>query len=260
MGRIVLAVVLAVGITTALDASGYSAFSALPLIPLFVGFALLDRIPREELGLTLGGTDHYSLALAHPLLVMAALAALAQAFGALDLHGFDLGPTARDVAIVAGATFVMAIVTEEGFFRGWLWAAIARRGAAPVVTLAVTSLAFLAWHLSFALISADFHFVPAQVPVFLLNVMLLGVIWGLLRLGSGSIVVSSAGHGLWNGLAYVLFGVGDRVGELGIKDIGIFGPEVGVLGACLNAGFAVLLCWLYRDKLWAQPAPVPAAA
>lgn len=260
MGRIVLAVVLAVGITTALDATGYSAFSALPLIPLFVAFALFDRIPREELGLTLGGADDYSVALAHPLLVMAALAALAQAFGALDLHGFDVGSSVKDVAIVAGATFVIAIVTEEGFFRGWLWAAVARQGATPVITLSVTSLAFLAWHISFALLSSDFHFVPAQAPVFLLNAMLLGAIWGLLRLGSGSIVVSSAGHGLWNGLAYVLFGVGDRAGELGIKDIGTFGPEVGVLGACLNAGFAGLLCWLYRDKLWAEPASVRAAA
>jgi len=260
MGKILLGVALAVGITAGLDASGYTIFSALPLVALFGIFAWLDRIPPRELGLTFSRVDHYSIALAHPLLIMATLAVLAQQSGALDLTGFDAGKALKNVAILAGATFIMAIITEEGFFRGWLWASISRRGASPLLVVFLTSLAFLAWHLPFAFLSDEFHFVPAQVPVFLVNVFLLGMIWGLLRLGSGSILVSSAGHGLWNGLAYVLFGVGDRVGALGIEDIGTFGPEVGILGACLNAAFAALLVWIYRDKL-AQPSgtePAPA--
>lgn len=260
MGKILLAVVLAIGVTAALDVTGYTAFSALPLIPLFAVFAWLERVPAKELGFSVGSSSHYSLAIGHPLLVMGILAALAQASGALDLGSFDVSKSAKNVAILAGATFVMAIVTEEGFFRGWLWAALSRNGTAPFATLLLTSAAFLAWHLSFAFLSADFHFLPAQIPIFLVNVFLLGLIWGLLRLGSGSILVSSAGHGVWNGLAYVLFGVGDKVGALGIKNIGMFGPEVGILGVLLNATFAALLLWLYRDKVWTASEPSAATA
>src|SRR5690349_12588988 len=194
MGKILLAVVLAIGVTAALDVTGYTAFSALPLIPLFAVFAWLERVPAKKLGFSVGASSYYSLAIGHPLLVMGILAALAQASGALDLGGFDGSKSAKNMAILAGATFVMAIVTEEGFFRGWLWAALSRSGTAPLATLLLTSVAFLAWHLSFAFLSADFHFLPAQIPIFLVNVFLLGLIWGLLRLGSGSILVSSAGH------------------------------------------------------------------
>jgi membrane protease YdiL (CAAX protease family) len=87
----------------------------------------------------------------------------------------------------------------------------------------------------------------------------LGLIWGLLRLGSGSILVSSAGHGLWNGLTYVLFGVGSGVGALGIKDAGMFGPEVGSLGVCLNATALVLLCILLRKRLFGHSSALLAA-
>ena len=249
MALIWLGIALAIGITSAMDASGYTAFSALPLIPLFALFAWLDRIPRRELGLTGGTASGYMLALAHPIVVMGILAGLAQASGALDLSGFDGAKAARNVAIVAGATFVMAIITEEGFFRGWLWAGFARRGFTPVPVLLATTLAFVAWHLPFVFLSDEFHFAPAHIPLFFANATLIGLVWGLLRLGSGSILVASAGHGLWNGLTYVLFGVGSEVGALGIQDVGTFGPEVGLYAIGLNAAFAALLWWLYRDRL-----------
>ena len=70
MGRILLGVGLAIGITSAMDATGYTAFSALPLIALFALFAWLDRIPRQELGLTGGSASGYALALAHPIIVI----------------------------------------------------------------------------------------------------------------------------------------------------------------------------------------------
>ena len=42
----------------------------------------------------------------------------------------------------------------------------------------------------------------------MVNATLLGAAWGILRMMSGSVVVASISHGLWNGLAYVLFGFG----------------------------------------------------
>jgi len=256
MGRILLGVGLAIGITSAMDAAGYTVFSALPLIALFAIFAWLDRIPRRELGLTLGNASGYALALAHPLIVIGVLAGLAQLSGALDLSNFDAAKTAKNVAIVAGATFVMAIVTEEGFFRGWLWAALGRRGIGPVPVLLATTIAFVLWHVPFVFLSGEFHFAPAEIPLFFANATLIGLIWGLLRLGTGSILVSSAGHGLWNGLTYVLFGVGSGTGALGIAQTGTYGPEVGLYAILLNSAVAALLWWFYREPLRKHYEPV----
>lgn len=249
MTRILIGAALAIACTAALDAAGYTAFSALPLIPLFALFAWLDRITRAELGLTRGKAGHYALALGHPLAAMGALALLAFASGAIDFAGRDPGKVVANVALLGGVTFVMAIITEEGFFRGWLWAALSRRGASAIATLIATTAAFALWHVSFVFLSAEFHFAPASIPLFFVNVTLLGLVWGLLRLGSGSIVVSSAGHGLWNGLAYVLFGVGSTPGALGIQQLELYGPEVGLYGVILNAAAAAALFWFYREKL-----------
>ena len=73
-----------------------------------------------------------------------------------------------------------------------------------------------------------------EIPIYLLNATLIGLNWGLLRLASGSIIVASVSHGVWNGLAYALFGFGEKTGALGIQDTWLFGPEVGLLGIALN--------------------------
>jgi len=46
------------------------------------------------------------------------------------------------------------------------------------------------------------------------NAAVMGAIWGLMRLLSGSIVVSSLSHALWNGAAHVLFGEGPKAGMI----------------------------------------------
>jgi len=248
MAKLLLGITLAIAITASLDASGLTQFSALPLIPLFILFALLDRLSRKELGLTLGRPADYGLVLAHPVLVMGMLGALAAANGALDLARFDLAKAAANVALLSGVTFIMAIITEEGFFRGWLWGAARKQGASLLLTLAVTTAAFVAWHIPFVFLSGEFHFSTKVVPYFFLNATLIGLIWGLMRLKSDSILVSSAGHGLWNGLTYVLFGVGSGVGALGIQDVSLYGPEVGLIGVALNATYAAFLFWTLRDR------------
>ena len=45
---------LAIAVTTAMDASGYSVFSALPLLPLAACFWFLQKLSRAQIGLTLG--------------------------------------------------------------------------------------------------------------------------------------------------------------------------------------------------------------
>ena len=251
MIKLILGVALAIAITTTFDATGLTNYSALPLIPLFILFAILDRLNRHELGLRFARPSDYGLALAHPILVIGALGALAFLAGAIDLSHFQLVKVVANVALLSVVTFVLAIITEEGFFRGWLWGAARRLGMSPLGTLVVTTAAFVAWHISFVALSGEFHFGASDVPVFFVNATLIGLIWGLLRLGSGSIIVSSAAHGLWNGLTYVLFGEASGLGALGIRNVSLFAPEVGLIAVALNLAFLVLLLWLYRDRLGA---------
>ena len=60
-------------------------------------------------------------------------------------------------------------------------------------------------------------------------------------------VKSILSHGVWNDMAYVLFGFGSRQGSLGIGNTAVFGPENGLLGLGCNLLFAWLL-WRLLEK------------
>ena len=75
------------------------------------------------------------------------------------------------------------------------------------------------------------------------NATLIGVAWGLMRALSGSVIVTSVSHGIWNGLAYTLFAFGEKTGALGVENTALFGPEVGVLGILWNSLALVALIW-----------------
>jgi membrane protease YdiL (CAAX protease family) len=91
------------------------------------------------------------------------------------------------------------------------------------------------------LLPTGFNPPPAQIPVYLVNAVVIGAIWGMLRMVSGSVLVASVAHGLWNGMAYVFFGFGSMMGALGIEQTAIYGPEVGWLGLAGNLIFATAL-------------------
>ena len=223
-----------------MDASGLTAFSALPLFPLTLGFWLLQRIPRVAMGLTWGRWRHYCVAALYPVLVLGTVAVVAMAAGAADLSTLNWQKDLRRVAIVAISTVLVAILTEEGFFRGWLWASLRLAGLGETRVLLWSSVAFALWHLSWVTLTSD-KLPPAQIPVFIVNAAVIGAIWGLMRWISGSVIVASASHGLWNGLDYVFFGIGVKIGTLGIADTSLYGPEVGILGLAINAAFAAAL-------------------
>ncbi len=66
----VLGVVIAIAITTTMDATGYTMFSALPLIPLAGLFWFLQKFSRQQMGLVWGNIQSYGLALAYPIFVL----------------------------------------------------------------------------------------------------------------------------------------------------------------------------------------------
>ena len=239
--RPVLGVLLAIAVTTTMDASGLSAFSALPLFPLMGVFWYIERLSRQSMGFVWGRWRHYGLAALYPVLVLGTVTLVSSLAGAVDLSHTNWRKAAINLALVAVSTFLVVILTEEGFFRGWLWASLERTGRKPATALLWSSIAFALWHLSAVSLKTGFDLPAAQIPVFMVNAAVMGLIWGLLRRISGSVIVVSLSHGLWNGGAYVLFGFGTRVGALGIKDTPLFGPEVGFLGLALNIVFAAAL-------------------
>lgn len=239
--RSVLGVIAAIVITTAMDASGLSAFSALPLLPLMLLYWYLDRPSPREIGFVWGPLPAYLLAVMHAVIVLGLLALTAWIAGAINFEKTNWSHAAINFAAVTLSTIVGAMVTEEGFFRGWLWTSLRRTGRNERQVLGWTSVAFALWHLSAVLLDTGFNPPLAQVPLFIVNAAVMGAIWGMLRMFSGSIVVSSVAHGVWNGGAYVLFGFGTKVGALGIQETALYGPEVGVLGLLLNLAFAAAL-------------------
>jgi membrane protease YdiL (CAAX protease family) len=236
----ILGFVLAIAITAPMDANGLTMFSALPLIPLTLGLWWFQRLSRIRIGLTLGRPVDYVRAVAYPLIILG-LGALIAIFGGAA-HPSTLGwPVINRVLISASVGILGVLLTEEGFFRGWLWGSLESANVGRYRVLVVTSLAFAAWHISYATLAKGYVLPPAQVAIFIANAAVMGAIWGLLRLMSGSIVVSSVSHSVWNAIAYALFGEGPKIGLLGVTQTSLYGAEVGVIGLVLNCIFAAAL-------------------
>jgi membrane protease YdiL (CAAX protease family) len=237
---VIAGVTLAIGITTAMDATGYSPFSALPLLPLFLFFWWWQNFSRAEIGFKWGKGSHHIFALAYPVVVMSTLVLAATLGGQIDTSDTNWNKAMVNLFVGGLVTILVVIVTEEGFFRGWLWAGLSKNGLSERKVLVISTLAFTAWHISAVSLETGFDLPAKQIPQYLLNATLIGLNWGLLRHLSGSIVVASVSHGVWNGIAYALFGFGERVGALGIQDTWLFGPEVGLLGIALNLAVAIV--------------------
>lgn len=236
-----IAAFMAIAATASMDYSGYSQFSALILFPLVVIFWFILKPGRQEWGLVVGRLKDYGLAVLYPLFVIGGLALLTLLVGATSTVETDWNKTLINMAAVGLSTIVVAILTEEGFFRGTLWAALKKNGAGLGATVLFTSLAFMAWHIGWAVLPGEGQLPPLQAPVYLANAALLGAAWGLLRAISGSVIVASVSHGVWNGMVYLLFGLGEGGGALGIADTVIYGPERGVLGLVFNGAFVFFL-------------------
>ena len=129
--------------------------------------------------------------------------------------------------------------------RGFL---MKRAGQSDVQVLIWTSLAFTAWHISAIALDTGFDIPASEIPIYLVNATLLGAIWGMLRMVSGSVVVPAVSHAVWNGIDYPLYGFGEKVVALGIEATHIFGPEVGVVGIVLNLTFAAVLFYMLSWK------------
>lgn len=239
--RPLVGILAAIAITTAMDANDLSIFSALPLLPLGLLLWYWEGFSRREMGLVWGRSKDYGLALLYPLVVIGAASVIALLAGVVDVSATDWKRFWIELSVGTTMGSLMVLLTEEGFFRGWLWASLGKAGRSQSQVLLWSSIAFCLWHVSAVSLDTGFDLPAAQIPVYLVNALLLGLIWGMLRLISGSAVVASVSHAVWNGLAYGLFAYGTKVGALGVTETSIFGPEVGYAGLALNGAYATLL-------------------
>ena len=244
----IVGVAIAIAATTTMDATGLSLFSAFALLPLMFLFWYFDRLSAAGMGFKLGRVSDYGLALLFPIVAIGMVALIAEISGVINLSKMNWNKAMLNLVFLSVATFLVAIVTEEGFFRGWLWGSLRKRGMNHSGVLISTSVAFALWHISAATLDPEFKPPLAQVPIFLVNAAVIGAAWGLMRTISGSILVSSASHGLWNGIAYVFFGFGAKAGALGITNTLIFGPEIGILGLGINTLLTIALWRWWKSR------------
>jgi uncharacterized protein len=246
MKKILLAIILAIGITTAMDANGLSAFSALPLFLLMALLTWVSGYKIGELGFKKGNHEAYKYAVLYPVIVIGIICLFAFIFHATHFNKPDWGKILANLAITSFATIIMSLITEEGFFRGWLFVSFQKQGFSPGKTIFWSSIIFSAWHISAVLLPTGFDLPAREIPLFLINAALLGAIWGTLRSSSGSLLPSSLSHGLWNGLVYTFLGFGNKPGVLGINNTVLWGAETGLIGILLNSLF---LFFLYRKLI-----------
>ena len=239
---------LAIAITSTMDATGYTEFSALILAPLLAILWFLQKFSRAEIGLKLGRPGDYGLAVLYPLVVVGAAVAIAAMAGEVHAGGADWPKAAGIMGQIFLGTFLVTILTEEGFFRGALWASLKKGGLDDMQVLLWSSVVFGLWHLSWVTLADGFELAPAFIPIFILNAMLLGAVWGVLRLISGSLIVASFSHGVWNGMVYLFFGASSMPGVLGIPEGALFGPETGIVGLALNTAFLLYLLRLWKKR------------
>ncbi|MEM7086586.1 MAG: CPBP family intramembrane glutamic endopeptidase [Bacteroidota bacterium] len=239
----VLAVLLAIAISATMDFTGYTLFSALPLVVIIALFWLLLRLSKKEIGLKFGPLKYYGIALLYPLLVLGATGLIAYIYGDFSVKEINIKNELLNLGVGLVIGPIMLMLTEEGFFRGWLWGAFRKARFSPNQTLYITSGCFVLWHISAVTCGSDFSLPITQVPVYLTNALFLGLIWGTMRMASGSIIAPAFCHAVWNTFAYGLFGFGEKTGILGVSNTALLGPEVGYLGILLNGLFFL---WLWK--------------
>jgi membrane protease YdiL (CAAX protease family) len=221
----------AIIVTTSLDAAGLSLFSALALFPVLLACWLFWRMPWEDMGFVWGRPRDYALAVLYPVVVLGAATAIAFVSGASSIDNLHLKRDIVNFSLLFVQSVPIGLITEEGFFRGWFWASLGRARLSNVTIILITSVAFALWHISLVTVAKGFTLPVSQTIIYIVNIAVIGSVWGQMRALSRSIVVTSVSHSLWNAGTYVLFGTGTFLsGYLGVKQTELYGAEVGLIG------------------------------
>lgn len=227
----------------------YNIWLAVMMVALWV----VQRLEKREVGVAIGDRKSYFIAAAYAVTIIGCVALGAWIAQLIDLRGYSAATVFRRLSLNFLVTFVLALITEEGFFRGALWGSCERAGFSPAKTVIWTSMVFGLWHFAVPIIDPDFAQPLGKVPQYVIGSTVFGVAMGLLRLRSGSICVPSFCHALWNASVYTFFGAGVKVGQLGISDPSVWDLERGYAGLVLAMLGAVLLWWWIKPSTARTP-------
>jgi membrane protease YdiL (CAAX protease family) len=244
----ILGAIVAILATAGLHFAGFGDNGFAALLPVLLVFWAIDRTPRLQMGLAWGRWQHYGLALLHPFLIVGLIALICFAFGVMDVSAAEWLKARDGFLSIVLISIPLALLTEEGFFRGWLYGALQRTGMRELKIMVWTAVAFSAWHIPAVMLSGEDALPWPQIPILLINAVAIGTTWGMLRSISGSILVTSLCHAVWNAAVYTFFGFGATIGVFGIKDTAIYGPESGLVGLGLNLGLAAWLWYWWRRR------------
>ena len=228
-------------------ATGQGPLYNFSLAVMMIALWASQRLTKREVGIAVGDTRSYVIATAYAVGIIGCVALGAWAAQLIDLKDYSAFTVFRRLSLNFLVTFLLALITEEGFFRGALWGSCQRAGFSPAKTVIWTSVAFGLWHFAVPIVDPDFAQPLHKVPQYVVGSTAFGVAMGLLRLRSGSIIVPSFCHALWNASVYTFFGAGEKIGQLGISNPTLWDPERGYAGLIL----AVLVAGLWWR--WISP-------
>lgn len=217
---------------------------ALVIFPIVLILAYLTKMNGKELGLEFGKLRDYIWAILYPLSICLVIIIIALITGNINQVNYS-NEMMDKIAYLFFFTLILAFTTEEGFFRGWLFGILERDQINPKLILLLTALAFASWHLPLFFLNPGLTW--SMLPIYITGGIIAGLIFGLLRYISGSIIVSSFSHAIWNTIVYSLFGFGSNIGILGIKMTSIYSPESGLLGLVIGVVFVAIL-WFWTSK------------
>jgi hypothetical protein len=106
----------------------------------------------------------------------------------LDVGKTENIKTLTNIGLCSIAGVLMVMNTEDGFVCGWLWASLKRAGKTDTEVLTLTSRAFIVRHVSAISLNTGFHLPAREVPIFLINRTIPGLLWGIMRMDSGSVL------------------------------------------------------------------------
>ena len=130
-------------------------------------------------------------------------------------------PGQSGLALLLAGTMLIILQagSEEVYFRGWLQPVLAERwGTAPAIVLAAVAFALL-------------HVIGgARSPITILNLLLGGLLFGLLAASRGGIAAAAAGHIGWNWTEQVILGL-------------VPNPGLGAFGSLMDWELAGATLW-----------------
>jgi membrane protease YdiL (CAAX protease family) len=226
IGVVLVAVLLAFGppvvagwLNGTSGASGESLFTLAifgPMLAIGIAGWWLDRVTGPVFGERPGRATVLGLALG--------AGGLALAVGYTWLAGSlvgGAGSTAFSTLLLGIVTAMLQVGAEEMLFRGWLQPQIASVVREPVAVLLVAVI-FAALHL----------FGGATGVLTLTNLMLGGILFGLIAVRDGGIAGAIAAHWGWNAGEQMLFGLDPNPG------VGVFGAlfDLDLIGAARWGG------------------------